>query len=153
MSGIRERIAAAEPAGSRPLQDLLERLAERGLLTAEETGTAHGSAGLVEIHGITQDSRTVRPGTLFVAVPGLHVDGRAFVDQAVRAGAAAVLVERGVGASIPQVVVRDARRALATAAAWWSGDPARHLDIVGITGTDGKTTSSILTTAALEAAG
>ena len=153
MSGIRERVDAAEPSGTRPLQDLVDRLAERGLLVAEQGGVDRSAAAAVELRGVTQDSRTVRPGSLFVAVPGMHVDGRVFVAQAVCAGAAAAIVEQRVEATIPQLIVTDARRSLAAAAAWWSGDPARQLDIVGVTGTDGKTTTSILTTAALEAAG
>jgi UDP-N-acetylmuramoyl-L-alanyl-D-glutamate--2,6-diaminopimelate ligase len=157
VSGIRERIDAAEPAGSRQLKELIDRLAERGLLVAEQGGVdrsaAASGARAVEVRGLTQDSRTVRPGSLFVAVPGMHVDGRVFVAQAAGAGAAAVVVEHPVELPIPQLIVIDARRALAAAAAWWSGDPARHLAIAGVTGTDGKTTTSILTTAALEAAG
>ncbi|HYN70363.1 MAG TPA: UDP-N-acetylmuramoyl-L-alanyl-D-glutamate--2,6-diaminopimelate ligase [Candidatus Eisenbacteria bacterium] len=159
MSGIPERIAAAEPTGSRPLQHLITRLAERGLLGAADVEAAAGrdadraAAGAIEIRGISQDSRTIRPGSLFVAVPGMHVDGHAFVERAVQAGAAAVVVEHPSESGIPEVVVGDARRALAAAAAWWAGDPAQQLGVVGITGTDGKTTTSFLATAALESAG
>jgi len=152
MSRIRDLIDAAAPAGPRPLQALIDRLAERGVLVADPRDNDRKAPG-VELLGITQDSRAVRPGSLFVAVPGLHVDGHAFVAQAVQVGASAVVVEHPVDAAIPQLVVADARHALAAAAAWWSGDPAWHLDVVGVTGTDGKTTTSVLTTAALEAAG
>jgi UDP-N-acetylmuramoyl-L-alanyl-D-glutamate--2,6-diaminopimelate ligase len=153
MSAIRERIEAAEPAGSRPLRELIDRLAERGLLVADPRSYDRTASGAVELLGITQDSRAVRPSSLFVAVPGLHVDGHAFAAQAIHAGAAALVVEHPVEAAIPQLIVTDARHALAAAAAWWSGDPASYLDVVGVTGTDGKTTTSILTTAALEASG
>jgi hypothetical protein len=89
-----------------------------------------------------------------VAVPGVHADGHDFVAAAAALGAAAAIVERPVaGAALPQIVVDDARRALATAAAWWYGDPSRELGVVGITGTDGKTTTSFLAAAVLEAGG
>ncbi len=96
----------------------------------------------------------MRPGTLFVAVPGFHVDGHEYVAAAATAGAAAALVERPVpGIALPQVVLEATRPALAWAAAWWYGDPSRTLGVVGITGTDGKTTTSFLAEAAFEAAG
>jgi UDP-N-acetylmuramoyl-L-alanyl-D-glutamate--2,6-diaminopimelate ligase len=89
-----------------------------------------------------------------VAVPGEHVDGHAFVEAAASLGAAVALVEHPVDtAALPQIVVDSAALALAVAAAWWYGDPSRELGIVGITGTDGKTTTSFLATAVLEAAG
>ena len=103
---------------------------------------------------MTHDSRQVHPGSLFVAVRGVRVDGHEFVEAAAEAGAAAALVETPLpGVALPQVVVADTRAALATAAAWWYGDPSRDLAVVGITGTDGKTTTSFLAVAALEAAG
>ena len=89
-----------------------------------------------------------------MAVPGLHADGHDFVAAAARAGAAVALVDRALpDFDLPQLVVDDTRAALATAAAWWYGDPSAELAVVGITGTDGKTTTSFLATAALEAAG
>ncbi|MDQ3128857.1 MAG: UDP-N-acetylmuramoyl-L-alanyl-D-glutamate--2,6-diaminopimelate ligase, partial [Chloroflexota bacterium] len=100
------------------------------------------------------DSRAADRGTLFVAIPGLHVDGHEFVARAAAAGAAAAIVERPLpDVALPQLVVDRASAALADAAAWWSGDPSHELGIVGITGTDGKTTTSFLAAAALEAAG
>jgi UDP-N-acetylmuramyl tripeptide synthase len=82
------------------------------------------------------------------------VDGHEFLGRAASAGAAAALVERRVGGvAIPQVVVADARRAMAVAAGWWYGDPSHELGTVGITGTDGKTTTAFLAVAALEAVG
>jgi len=150
---IADRLAAAEPATPRDLATLLDRLAAMDpaarLLPAAEGSSVSGG-----VRGVTNDSRTVVPGSLFVAVPGLHADGHGFVDRAVAAGAAVVIVERPVGElRVPQVVVGSARRALAEAAAWWYGDPSREIGVIGITGTDGKTTSSFLAAAALAAAG
>ena len=103
---------------------------------------------------MTDDSRAVTPGALFVAIPGLHVDGHVRRRRAAAAGAAAALVERPLpDVALPQLVVERAAAALADAAAWWYGDPSLRLGVVGITGTDGKTTTSFLAAAALEAAG
>lgn len=135
-----------------PLGALLERLDAAGLSTGDTSGR-QAVDGLV-VRGVTEDSRSVAPGTLFVAVPGFHVDGHDFVGRAEAAGAAAAIVERPVpGTSMPQLVVGSSRSALAEAAGWWYGDPSRELGVVGITGTDGKTTTSFLALAALEAAG
>jgi UDP-N-acetylmuramoyl-L-alanyl-D-glutamate--2,6-diaminopimelate ligase len=149
---IEALIAAAEPARPRSLGGLVDRLVAANLLAGSAPPRARRP--VVEVSGVTFDSRTIRPGDLFVAVAGEHVDGHAFVGQAAAAGAAAALVEHVVvGVQIPQVVVRRSRRALAAAAAWWYGEPSRELGVVGITGTDGKTTTSFLAVEALEAAG
>ena len=101
----------------------------------------------------THDSRHISQGGLFVAIPGRVHDGVGFIEDAVKSGAAAVLSEQQVAASVPLVVVRDARAALAVAAAWWEGDPAEELIAIGVTGTDGKTTTSTFLSTALTAAG
>jgi UDP-N-acetylmuramoyl-L-alanyl-D-glutamate--2,6-diaminopimelate ligase len=154
---IDELLAAAEPREPRFLGSLVERLTGRmGAVGAREGGRAIGAAALgrVELRGVTDDTRRLRPGALFVAVAGEHVDGHELLDEARVGGAAAALVERAVPDSLlPQVVVASTRAALAEAAAWWYGDPSRELGVVGITGTDGKTTTSYLAVAALEAAG
>jgi UDP-N-acetylmuramoyl-L-alanyl-D-glutamate--2,6-diaminopimelate ligase len=154
---IDELLAAAEPSVPSPLGGLVERLEAEGRLRgAREGGRGIGPVGLagVPVSGVTYDSRAVRPGSLFVAVPGAHVDGHDFVARAADAGAAAALVERAVdGVLLPQLVVDRTQPALATAASWWYGDPSHELAVVGITGTDGKTTTSFLAVAALEAAG
>ncbi|HSK53115.1 MAG TPA: UDP-N-acetylmuramoyl-L-alanyl-D-glutamate--2,6-diaminopimelate ligase [Clostridia bacterium] len=156
MTSLAERAAAAEPADPKRLGSLIERLATEGRLRgARDGGRATGAAALagIPVRGVTHDSRAVVPGTLFVAVPGQHVDGHDFADAAIRAGAAALVVERPLDVAVAQLIVAATQPALATAAAWWYGDPSRDLAIVGVTGTDGKTTTSFLAVAALEAAG
>ncbi|HXG25509.1 MAG TPA: UDP-N-acetylmuramoyl-L-alanyl-D-glutamate--2,6-diaminopimelate ligase [Candidatus Binatia bacterium] len=142
---------------SRPLRDLLDRWSAEGLLAGPvlEAGSpdATPAADLV-LEGIRDDSRAVEPNELFVAVRGLKVDGHDFVAPAVARGAAAVAVERRIdGLAVPQVLVDRGAAALASAAAWWHGDPSRELLVVGITGTNGKTTTSFLARTVLEAGG
>ena len=102
----------------------------------------------VAITGIAYDSRSVEPGNVFVAVPGFRFDGAVFVPEAVARGAAAVVAECGAPAAGPRPAcwlrVRDARRALASLACAWYGDPSRRLRVVGVTGTNGKTTVAAL---------
>ena len=154
---LADLIAAAEPVAPAPLRGVIDRLAARGHLRgARRDGRAIGAAALgdVLVAGVTNDSRAVGLGGLFVAVGGLHVDGHDFVTAAATRGAAAAIVEHAVeGSKIPQLVVTASPAALAVAAAWWYGDPSHDLGVVGITGTDGKTTTSFLAVAALEAAG
>ncbi|MEP7081808.1 MAG: UDP-N-acetylmuramoyl-L-alanyl-D-glutamate--2,6-diaminopimelate ligase [Chloroflexota bacterium] len=107
-----------------------------------------------EVRGLAYDSRAVSPGTVFFAVPGVHVDGHDFVPQAVAAGAIGVVVERELpGMTVPQLVVDRTRRALADAADAWFGRPSERLTVIGITGTDGKTTTAFLAAEVLRAAG
>ncbi len=133
------------------------RLAAEGRLrgaVVDGRATDVGALAGIEVRGVTNDSRSITRGGLFVAVPGLHTDGHDHLDAAAARGAAAALVERPVeGSSLPQLVVARTQTALATAAAWWYGDPSHDLLTIGITGTDGKTTTSYLAVAALEAAG
>jgi UDP-N-acetylmuramoyl-L-alanyl-D-glutamate--2,6-diaminopimelate ligase len=154
---IRGLLDAAEPAAARALGELIDRLGRGSLLRgAREGGKAIGPAALagLEIRGVTDDSRRIGPGGIFVAVRGAHVDGHDLVQQAADAGAVAAIVEQPLtDVGLPQVVVDRSPAALADAAAWWYGDPSHELGIVGITGTDGKTTTSFLAVAALEAAG
>ena len=113
-------------------------------------------AGDPEITLVTEDSRQVRPGALFVAVRGTYLDGHAFIGQALDRGAAAVVVERAEAVpprSVACAVVPNARQALATAAARFHGNPAERLSLIGFTGTFGKTTTSEILRALLDAAG
>lgn len=113
------------------------------------------AAGDVGVRRVVCDSRQVRPGDLFVAVPGTSVDGHDFLEQAVRQGAAAVMVERPGAApeGVPTVVVADARLAVALVAHRLAGDPSRALTVCGVTGTNGKTTTTFLLRSILAAAG
>jgi UDP-N-acetylmuramoyl-L-alanyl-D-glutamate--2,6-diaminopimelate ligase len=105
---------------------------------------APADAAATGITGLTSDSRKIARGMLFCAVRGVAQDGHGFVPAAAAAGAAAALVEQPVEAALPQVVVRDGRRAAAVAAETWFDRPAARLDLVGVTGTNGKTTSVVL---------
>jgi UDP-N-acetylmuramoyl-L-alanyl-D-glutamate--2,6-diaminopimelate ligase len=107
-----------------------------------------------EITALAYDSRQVAPGTLFFAVPGVHVDGHDFVADAVAHGAAAVVAERETAVlGVPQMLVTRTRDALADAADAWYGRPSERLEVIGVTGTDGKTTTCYLAVAALAAGG
>jgi UDP-N-acetylmuramoyl-L-alanyl-D-glutamate--2,6-diaminopimelate ligase len=88
------------------------------------------------------DSRTVAPGMLYLAVRGSQVDGHAFVADAVQRGAAAVVVETSQAVDAPQIVVRDGRRAALVLGAAWYDHPSRRLRLIGVTGTNGKTTTT-----------
>jgi UDP-N-acetylmuramoyl-L-alanyl-D-glutamate--2,6-diaminopimelate ligase len=110
----------------------------------------------IPIQSITSDSRQVQPGSLFLAYRGVARDGHDFVPQALERGAAAIVAERDlpeVTGRVPLAVVPSGREALAYLSAVWFGYPARHLTVVGVTGTDGKTTTCNLLYAILVAAG
>ncbi|HEX7173320.1 MAG TPA: UDP-N-acetylmuramoyl-L-alanyl-D-glutamate--2,6-diaminopimelate ligase [Candidatus Limnocylindria bacterium] len=103
-----------------------------------------------EVLALAYDSRRVEPGTLFFAVPGVHVDGHDFVAAAIEAGAIGVVVERELPeVGVPQLVVDRTRRALADAADAWFGRPSEQLTMIGVTGTDGKSTVTALAAEAL----
>lgn len=142
------------PAAAAELVARLERIGQlRGAWLAGRSVDPERLGGL-RVATLAVDSRRVEAGACFAAVPGFHHDGHAFVAAAAAKGAVLALVERPVAeAPVPQLVVASARRALAEAAAWWAGDPSLRLGIVGITGTDGKTTTGLLAAAALQAAG
>lgn len=99
-----------------------------------------------DITGVTSDSREVSPGMLFVAVPGVAVDGHKYIPQAVAAGAAAVVCQYAdaVPAGTPAFEVADSREALGRLASRFYGDPSDELKLVGVTGTNGKTTTATL---------
>ncbi len=107
----------------------------------------------MEIEDLAYDSRAVGPGTLFFCVPGERTDGHDFAERAVDAGAVALVVERPLSLRVPQVVVADARAAMAPAAAEFFGRPTDELEIAAVTGTNGKTTTAFLLYSILDAAG
>jgi UDP-N-acetylmuramoyl-L-alanyl-D-glutamate--2,6-diaminopimelate ligase len=109
--------------------------------------------GSVEVADLAYDSRKAGAGTLFFCVPGEKVDGHEFAPKAVAAGAVGLVVERELGVDVAQVVVADARGAMAPLAARFWGDPTEDLRVVGVTGTNGKTTTAFLVREILEAAG
>ena len=110
-------------------------------------GTVDGD---VEISGISYDTRTIRPGELFVALTGYKTDGHRFLREAVEKGAAAVICHRAPDGPGPWLVAADTRAALAAVSANWFGHPAGELTVIGVTGTNGKTTTTYLLKAMLE---
>jgi UDP-N-acetylmuramoyl-L-alanyl-D-glutamate--2,6-diaminopimelate ligase len=107
----------------------------------------------VEIGDLAYDARAVGPGALFFCVPGSRADGHDFAPQAVENGAVALVVERPLELEVPQLVVPDARRSMARVADEFFGQPSKELQIAGVTGTNGKTTTSFLLYSILAAAG
>src|ERR671932_858809 len=107
----------------------------------------------VEIADLAYDARAVDPGALFFCVPGARADGHDFASDAVDRGAVALVVERPLELDVPQLVVRDSRAAMAVAADEFFGRPTEELQVAGVTGTSGKTTTTFLLFAILAAAG
>jgi UDP-N-acetylmuramoyl-L-alanyl-D-glutamate--2,6-diaminopimelate ligase len=118
--------------------------------------SARGAVTGVLVTGCTHDSRAVQPGDLYAALPGSRAHGADFVDQAVTAGAVAVLTD-AVGAErvagLPVLVAERPREVLGAVASWVHGDPSSALTVLGVTGTNGKTTTAFLLDAGLRAAG
>ena len=106
-----------------------------------------------EVSALAYSSQSVVPGALFFCVPGFRSDGHDFAPDAVERGAAALVCERPLGLGVPEVIVPDVRAAMGPAAARFYGDPTAELDLVGITGTNGKTTTAFLVRHMLERAG
>ena len=138
-----------EQQGQRAMR--LDELARELPMSADIVGDAS-----VRVFGVRHDSRAVRPGDLFVARPGQKVDGARFIDDAVARGAAAVMASPGSVAPsnlpVPVVFVEEPATALAYASSAAYGHPSFSLDVVGITGTNGKTTTTHLVRAAIDAA-
>ncbi len=123
-----------------------------------DPNTALSPNELGSVSGVTLDSRAVCPGDLYAALPGTRVHGAAFCDDAVAAGAVAVLTDpdgraRAVASGVPVFVLNDPRARLGEIACWVYGDPSSRLGLIGVTGTSGKTTSTYLIEAGLAAAG
>ena len=107
----------------------------------------------VEILAVAHDSRRTRPGDLFCCIPGAASDGHRFAADAVAAGASALMVERVLGLPVPQVRVESVRRVIGPVSARCSGDPSHGMRVMGVTGTNGKTTTTALVGEIARAAG
>ena len=107
----------------------------------------------VEIRDLAYDNRRVGPGTLFFCVAGFTRDGHDFAPDAVQRGAVALVVERPLDLGVPEVLVNSVREAMAHAASRFNGDPTAELQVIGITGTNGKTTTAFLVRELLQAGG
>jgi UDP-N-acetylmuramoyl-L-alanyl-D-glutamate--2,6-diaminopimelate ligase len=117
-----------------------------------------GHAGRAVLTGVTHDSRAVRPGDLYAALPGSSVHGARYCEQAAEAGAVAVLTDpagrdAAIRSGLPVFVVADPRARLGEVASWIYGDPSSRLLLIGVTGTAGKSTTSYLLESGLRAAG
>lgn len=110
-------------------------------------------AGEIEVAELAYDNRAVKPGTLFFCVPGFTRDGHDYAADAAAAGAVALVVQRPVNAGVPEVLVDSVRAAMGPAAARFHGDPTAQLQVAGVTGTNGKTTTAFLMRELLEADG
>ena len=124
---------------------------ERLIAATSPTEVERGAP--VEVEDLAYDARAVRPGSLFFCVPGGRADGHDFAADAVAAGAVALVVERPLDLAVPQLVVPDARVAMALAADDFFEHPTRRLQVAGVTGTNGKTTTSFVLYSVLAAAG
>jgi len=123
----------------------------KALLASVRKYEAHGSLD-VDLTGISYDSRKVQPGHLFAALPGVHYHGLQFLPQAEQLGAAAVLTDRTPNTKLPQVIAEDPREALALISNTYYKNPSNQLKLFGVTGTNGKTTSTFLLRSIMQAA-
>src|SRR4030088_2396542 len=112
---------------------------------------APADAGEIEITDLAYDNRRVSPGALFFCVPGFTRDGHDYAPEAIDKGALALVVQRPLQLGVPEIQVLDVRAAMAPAAARFHGDPTNELQVVGVTGTNGKTTTAFLVRALLKA--
>ncbi len=151
MPGRAPRLRQAERVR---LDDLLAALDDQPALRGLSVlGVDADRFATVELRAAAHDSRRLVPGDLFCCVRGRLHDGHDHAAAAVAAGAAALLVERPLGLGVPELVVPDVRRAMGPVAAVLLGDPSATLDVVGVTGTNGKTTTTHLLAAVLNRAG
>jgi len=108
-----------------------------------KTASVEGDGGIA-VTGLEDDSRKVQPGALFFCVPGYKTDGHDYAAKAAENGAAALVVERKLDIALPQLVVKSSRQAMAVIAERFCGHPSRKLRLIGVTGTNGKTTTTYL---------
>lgn len=140
-------------ASNDSIVDVAPRRLTLGALTAAVPDARLIGDPATAISGIRFDSRLVQPADLFAALPGGDFDGHKFIASAVERGAAAVLGEQVADLPVPQLVVANARASLAPIAATFYGHPSREMTMIGLTGTDGKTTTSYLVDGILRVAG
>ncbi|HLH46437.1 MAG TPA: UDP-N-acetylmuramoyl-L-alanyl-D-glutamate--2,6-diaminopimelate ligase [Acidimicrobiales bacterium] len=130
----------------------LDQLVRRALGGSDLLAGLRGDAS-VDVTDVSMDSRAVRPGTMFACVRGATVDGHTFASVAVSAGAVALLCDHPLELAVPQVVVRSVRAALGPLSSAVHDDPSRSMTVVGVTGTNGKTTTCALLAGVFEANG
>jgi len=150
--------ARAAARQGRPSRVRATPLAALAPLLGHDDLSALGALGDLSVTGTTHDSRRVLPGDLYVGLPGAHSHGASFARQAAADGAVAMMTDTlgagiAAGAGLPVVVVDDPRARLGAVAAAVYGDPSRQLSVLGVTGTNGKTTTAYLLEAGLRAAG
>src|SRR6476620_3515025 len=109
-----------------------------------------GAQADVDVTGLALDNRRVGPGALFFCVPGFTRDGHDYAPDAIDRGAVALVVERPLNLGVPEIRVTSVREAMAPAAAAFYADPTAELEVVGVTGTNGKTTTAFLMRGLLE---
>jgi UDP-N-acetylmuramoyl-L-alanyl-D-glutamate--2,6-diaminopimelate ligase len=132
------------------LEELVRALPER---ERAAPGALPATSAVLEISSLAYDSRRVEEGALFCCIPGFRHDGHDFAARALARGALALLTERSLSLGVPEVEVPSVRRAIGPLAARFYGDPSAQLRVLGVTGTNGKTTTSYLVRAMLERAG
>jgi UDP-N-acetylmuramoyl-L-alanyl-D-glutamate--2,6-diaminopimelate ligase len=135
------------------LEALIRALAPSEVVRSDLAPGEATGVSPVEIRDLAYDSRRVSAGALFFCVRGARADGHELAWEAVERGASALVVERELEVRVPQLVVSDSRAAMAVAADTFFGEPTNELEVVGVTGTNGKTTTAFLLRSILEAAG
>ena len=128
------------------LSKLIEELQEKEVVFADENWDRN-------IRDISFDSRKIDEGGLFICLSGVEHDGHNYAQAAIQKGAVAIIVERKLDVSVPQILVEDTRKALAIVSSCFYGEPCQRLKIIGITGTNGKTTTAHMLASIFEAAG
>jgi len=136
------------------MNDTARKIPLKDILASFPVPIELGNIPQIYIYGVTADSRTVIPGSIFIACPGQTVDGHDFIGEAVQAGAVIVVGEKKIrDCKVPYITVDNSRKALAYLSAAFYDNPARKLIMIGVTGTDGKTTTTNLIYAILKTAG
>ncbi|MHB8511215.1 MAG: UDP-N-acetylmuramoyl-L-alanyl-D-glutamate--2,6-diaminopimelate ligase [Actinomycetota bacterium] len=152
-TGTARETVHGSPARSTALSTMLPQPIKLEELAARAPGSSIISDGAVLVSELAYDSRSVAPGTLFFCRPGASRDGHDFAEAAIASGAVALVVERALDVEVPQLVVSSVHESMGPIAAKAFGDPSRHMRVVGVTGTNGKTTTSFMIESCLKALG